>query len=171
MIWSNVATPATPSMSTEMKTLMACGPSCRDGRHLGCEPAAEVHAVDRPGTVAGEVAAHSLRRAVRDDVLVAGTGEQRDRHRWLLLGLLLALLAQDGEHLRLDLDLHLQPAASCGDVADRGDRLEPPGVLRQRLVPELELLGLDIGDAEVVLERPLLQQVVELRPVGPAVRH
>src|SRR5437764_11065290 len=84
MIWSNVATPATPSMSTEMKTLMACGPSCRDGRHLGCEPAAEVHAVDRPGRVAGEVAAHSLRRAVRDDVLVAGTGEQRDRHRWLL---------------------------------------------------------------------------------------
>src|SRR3954463_16653874 len=101
MLWSNVATPATPSMSTEMKTLMACGPSCRDGRHLGCEPAAEVHAVDRPGRVAGEVAAHSLRRAVRDDVLVAGTGEQRDRHRWLLLGLLLALLAQDGEHLRL----------------------------------------------------------------------
>src|SRR2546430_10165276 len=39
------------------------------------------------------------------------------------------------------------------------------------LVAHRQLLGLDVRDAEVVLERPLLQLVVELRTVRPAVGH
>src|SRR3954471_18611455 len=79
MIWSNVATPATPSMSTEMKTRIVSSPAPSRGHHvrdLGRQPAAEVHAVHLAVGVAGEVPAHAFRRPVRDDVVVAVAGEE-----------------------------------------------------------------------------------------------
>src|SRR3954452_19221923 len=173
MIWSNVATPATPSMSTEMKTRMVSSPTSRRHRvlHLGGQATAEVHAVDVSVGVTGEVPPHALRRPVRDDVLVTVAGQDGERDRGLLLVDVLPRLAQHGEHLRLDLDLGEQPTALGADRAPRGDRLVAADVLRQRLVAERELLRLDVVETGEVLQRPLLQQRVELRAVRAGVGH
>src|SRR3954451_10451856 len=140
-------------------------------RRSGGQPAAEVDSGDATALVAGEVAAHSLRRPVRDDVRVAVAGDNGQRVHRLLLRNFLALLTQRGGHLGLDSDLRGETAALDSDV-DRGcDGLERPGELGELFFTEGQLLGLHVDDAEEVLERPLLQLLVDLMAVGPAVGH
>src|SRR5690348_4503896 len=111
MIWSSVETPATPSMSTEMKTRMPLIVSGSDhvvGLDAGRQPAAEVHTVDSAVGTAREVAAHALGRSLRDDVLVA-TRQQCEREWRLVLGDVFTGLAQRSSHFRLEVDLRQQP--------------------------------------------------------------
>src|SRR3954464_2703059 len=98
-------------------------------RHSGGQPTAEVDSADTTALIAGEVAAHTLRRPIRDDVRVAVAGDYGEWVHRLLLRHVLALLAQRRSHLRLDGDLRSQPAALDCDVDGGCDRLEGAGEL------------------------------------------
>src|SRR4051794_10300938 len=146
--------------------------SCSDRvRHSGSQPATEVHTGDATVVVTGEVTAHSLCRPVRDDVLVAVAGDDGEGEHRLLLRHVLPLFAQCGSHLGFHRDAGRKTAAFDSDVDRGGDRLERSGELGESVFAEGQLLGLDVDDAQVVLQGPLLQLVVDLVTIGPAVGH
>src|SRR5436305_7690949 len=87
------------------------------------EAPAEVDTVHVACGVAREVALHALGRAVRDDVLVAFRGQERDREGRLLLRVF--TFAQ----LLLRSDLRREPAVVSDDVDVRRNRLVTADVL------------------------------------------